>query len=220
MHFGALAAAMGYARFERLLPPGFPIPPNQVACRFRPTDLNIQSPIFQLGAGVFSANALPPYKSWVEFAPSVRTGIDTLFQAYQRAGMPAPNFNTVVVRYIDAFRENLTGGRSVQAFLREIMGINIDLPTAITSKAADPAEIQPLLKLIVPTALGPLEITAAEGHHGNDKAIMLDMSVLVQHEFAAGAQEVMAALTDARQLIHDTFRGLTQPLHMAMEPVS
>jgi uncharacterized protein (TIGR04255 family) len=218
MHFGALAAAMGYARFERLLPPAFPIPPNQVACRFRPTDTDRQSPILQLGPSIFSANALPPYKSWFEFSPIVRTGIDTLLEAHQRAGLSAPRFNTAVVRYIDAFRENLTGGRSVQLFLQEIMGINLTLPKAITSKATDPAAIQPMLKLTVPTALGLFEIAAAEGHHGNDKAILLDMSVLVQREFAIGAEEIMAALTDARQLIHDTFRGLTQPLHSAMEP--
>jgi uncharacterized protein (TIGR04255 family) len=220
MHFGALMSAAGYGRFERVAPPGFPVMPSQVACRFRPTDIEKSAPLFQLGQGIFSANALPPYKSWVDFSPIVRIGIEALLEAHKRTGISAPAFNAVMVRYIDAFLDDLTKGRTVQEFLREVMDLNLVLPKAIVSKAQDAASIQPVLQLVVPTALGRLEMTFAEGRHGNDRAVMLDTSILIQRDFGASAQPVMDALSDGRKIIHDIFIGLTAPIHAAMEPAS
>jgi uncharacterized protein (TIGR04255 family) len=219
MQFGAVVSAHGFGRFERIVPPGFPVLSAQVACRFRPTDANQQSPLYQLGNGVFSANALPPYKSWVEFHPKVRSGIEYLFEAHRRAQVATPEFHTAVVRYIDAFRDNLSAGRNVRTFLREIMGVDLVLPDVILSKAVSPDDIRPTIQLVVPVALGRMEITFGEGMHGNQKAIVFDTTVLIHRRIGSNVDGAMQVLAEGRQLIHDVFRGLTKPIHAAMEPV-
>jgi len=85
MQFAALISAEGYGRFERVAPPGIPSLPGQVACRFRPSDPEKQAPLFQLGIGLFTANALPPYQSWSTFSPVVKLGLERVFEAHQRA---------------------------------------------------------------------------------------------------------------------------------------
>ncbi len=219
MQFGAAVSAIGYGRFERVLPPGFPRLHGHVVCRYRPTNPSEQAPLFQLGPGVFTANALPPYKSWASFSPVVRKGIDCLFKAYDVAQMPAPAFNAVLVRYIDAFGDDLTAGRNVQAFLREVMGLNIVLPDVLLTVALDANDIQPLLHLAIPVSLGRLEIKIAEGKKSNERAIMLDTAILIQNAIGSNADAAMQALTEGRQLIHDLFRGLTKPIHVAMSPI-
>ena len=133
MHYGVVVAQKGYGRFERLIPPGVPLPFTSPACRFRPTDVNKQSPLFQIGKGIFTANALPPaYQSWQTFSPFVRTGLESLYEAYRRAGQPVPEISEVLIRYIDAFSHELTGGRDLADFLAEVMGIELSLPSSIT----------------------------------------------------------------------------------------
>jgi uncharacterized protein (TIGR04255 family) len=220
MHLGALMSVAGYGRFERLIPPGFPSLPGQPACRFRPTDAVQPAPLYQVGNGVFTANALPPYRSWVEFHPVVAAGIDSLLEAHKRAAITPPDFNAVIVRYINAFRDNLTGGRTLQAFLREVLGIELTIPQAISSKATDPQAIKPVIQLAIPTAIGQLETTFAEGMHGNDRAIMADMAVQIPRQMGSDVHAVMQALSEGRQIIHDVFRGLTVPIHFAMEPMA
>ena len=220
MQFGAAMSAAGYGRFERLIPPGTPTPYGQVAFRCRPTDAKKQAPLFQLGHGVFTANALPPYKSWEDFKPIVRIGIDSLIEAYDLAGVERPKFRIALIRYIDAFRDDLTGGREMQRFLSDVLGIKIVLPDAILSVAADQDTIHPALQLAVSTAVGPLQLKLAEGTVGNDQAVVMETSVTVNREIGADVEAAVAALGDGRQIIHELFRGLTASIHDAMEPIS
>lgn len=220
MQFGAEMSAVGYGRFERVIPPGFPTPHGQVAFRCRPTSPQQKAPLFQLGLGVFTANALPPYKSWDEFQPIVRTGIDCLFKAYDMATVEKPEFRIALIRYVDAFKSDLTGDRDMRTFLRDILGIEIRLPDPISSAAADQNAIKPSLQLAIPTTVGQLNLKLADGKIGNDQAVIMDMSVIVQREIGANADAAIAALGDGRRIIHDLFRGLTASIHDAMEPTS
>lgn len=219
MQFGASMSAAGYGRFERVMPPGIPISYGQVAVRCRPSDSKKQAPLFQLGHGVFTANALPPYKSWDDFSPIVRTGIDNLFESFDAAARPRPEFNIAMIRYIDAFRDELTGGRDIRTFLRDVIGIDILLPDAIMSKATDPADIAPTLQVVVPTAVGRLEMTFSEGKHGNDRAIIMDTNVLIERAIGSSVDKAVAALSDGRLLIHELFLSLTSSISDLMEPI-
>ena len=136
MHFAGLMFEKGYGRFERLVSPPMIAVASQAACRFRPTDPSVASPLFQVGQNVFTANALPPYKSWLDFAPALRIGVVALVEALKRAGVPPPQFTVQVVRYINAFRDNLTGGRSVQTFAKDVLGLALKLPLALTMLTA------------------------------------------------------------------------------------
>jgi uncharacterized protein (TIGR04255 family) len=216
-HFGALMADKGYGRSERLAPLGIS-PPSQPTIRYRPTNTERQSPLFQLGLGILTANALPPYNGWADFSPIVRVGIDILFAAHKRANVPLPSIQVAVVRYIDAFSDALTGGRSVRAFLRDVMKIDLVLPEELLSKAADIDRIEQIIQLAMPTSAGRLQMAFGEGRNGNERAIMWDASISTERAFGPGIDAVMQSLTAQRQIIHDLFKILTNPLHNAMGP--
>lgn len=220
MQFGAVLSAEGYGRFERVFPPGVPIPVGNVAIRCRPNDTAHQSPLFQLGHGVFSANALPPYKSWRDFSPVVRKGIDCLFDAFDRSEVARPNFQMALIRYIDAFKADLSDGRDVLSFLHDVMSLTIALPDAILSKVENARKIVPALQLIVPTSLGRMEIKFSEGSAGNQQAIIMDSSLQILRDMGASSDAAMDTLTEGREVIHELFRSLTAPIHDQMEPIS
>lgn len=218
MNFGMLVAQKGYGRLERLAPAGMPLPPQMIACRFRPTDTNQQSPLFQIGKGIFTANAVPPnYQSWEAFCPIVRDGVEMLIEAHQRTGEPPPDINQALVRYIDVFNEELTGGRSVSEFMSEVLGIQVTLPKAITSLTK--AKVEPLIQFSVPVELGLLSMTVGGATQGADVMPLLDTSLMIQRPIGANVEQALKALSDGRGVIHDLFRGLTTKIHEAMRPI-
>jgi len=219
MNFGMLAAQNGFGRLERLVPAGIPLPPQFIACRFRPTDPNRQSPLFQIGKGIFSVNAVPPdYQSWESFCPVVRSGIETLIDAHRRADETLPEITQALVRYIDVFNDELTGDRSVSAFMSEVLGIEVTLPEAIRTLAKQ--EINPVVQFSVPVELGLLSMTIGGGTQGAGVLPLLDTSLLIQQSIGADVDKAVKALTDGRGVIHDLFRRLTAPIHEAMRPIS
>lgn len=219
MQFAAIAASQGYARVERLVPHGFPLPPGLVACRLRPTDVNKKSPLFQLGRGIFTVNGLPPeYRSWADFTPVIQLGVDALFRAYEQAKSPPPTISTAVVRYIDAFKSDLTDGRSLLEFLDTVFGVGIRLPNAITGRTQDAAAVVPTLRVDVPLSIGMMTVTFGRGMRENEEAVILDTAVTVQRDIGSSAVDAVAALSEARQVIHELFRSLTKPLHEKMGP--
>lgn len=218
MNFGMLMAQEGYGRLERLLPAGMPLPPHFVTCRFRPTDANQQSPLFQIGKGIFTANAMPPnYGSWKSFCPIVKNGIEMLIDAHKRAGEPPPEINQALVRYIDVFNDRLTSGRSVSDFMSEVLGVQVTLPMAITNLAK--IKIEPLIQFTVPVEHGLLSMTLGGGTQGADVLPLLDTSLLIQRPIGSDIDQAIQALSDARGVIHNLFRALTAPIHETMRPI-
>ena len=133
MRVGGEVYQRGYRLAERLVPPGFPIMPSQAVCRYRSSDANKASTMYQAGFGTFTVNAVPPYKSWEEFAPVVAGGVDALLAARQPEGN-LPQFLSVSLRYIDAFRETLTEGHDVSSFLSDVLGFTVGLPEGSPGK--------------------------------------------------------------------------------------
>ena len=219
MQFATVAASQGYARVERLVPHGFPLPPGLVACRLRPTDVTKKSPLFQLGRGVFTVNGLPPeYRSWADFTPVIQLGVDAMFRAYDQAGAPPPKISTAVVRYIDAFKSDLTDGRPLLEFLDKVLGVSITLPMAITERAQNAAAVVPTLRIEVPLSIGLMTVAFGRGMRENEEAVMLDTAVTVQRDIGSSVSAAVAALSEARLVIHELFRSLTKPLHERMGP--
>src|SRR5215471_16972408 len=125
MRFGSRAGAVGYERVERLVPPGFPAPPFQAVYRFRKKAPETGTTLYQVGAGVFTANITPPYESWQEFRPVVEEGVDILLETRNPSEKDTP-FTSASLRYIDAFGYQLTEGRSTAAFLRDVLGFAVE----------------------------------------------------------------------------------------------
>lgn len=57
-------AKHGFVRSERLIPSGMPAIQGQAVLRFRSTLPDKTGVLYQVGPGMFSANAIPPYRSW------------------------------------------------------------------------------------------------------------------------------------------------------------
>lgn len=114
----------GFDNLERLLPSGFPVQAGQVLYRYRSGSAQ-QNVLYQAGTGVFTANGLPPYSSWDDFAPVLLRGAQALFAVapFER-GQPFE----LVVRYIDAFSESALAGISQLDFIEKIVGVNY-IPT-------------------------------------------------------------------------------------------
>ncbi|MCX7110748.1 MAG: TIGR04255 family protein [Proteobacteria bacterium] len=218
MRFGSKVAAAGYQRIERLVPPNFSQLPYHPVYRFRHNAENKDkgARLYQLGAGLFSVNATPPYKSWAEFEPMVSVGVDALLQS--RADNEKSNiFKSISLRYIDAFKKELTDGRSIAEFM-DALGFQIKTPDAIIRHASNVAEIQPFLQLTVPVAIGQLNISIADGAVSNEPAIIMDTIASNTAEIGCSKEEVMAAFEQTHSLILSMFFDLTKPLHEHMQP--
>ena len=216
--FSAVAATNGFGRSERVIPAGFPIPPYNVVVRFRPTDIKKASPLYQLGNGVFSANALPPYKSWQEFCPKVLRGLEMMEQACKELGHNLPTFNTAIVRYIDVFREDLTKGMPAVTFIHDVLGLGLQLPEAITKASSDPDQISPMINLKIPVEAGILNISLGQGIAGGSQGIVMDSTLVISKNLGNSANDAIRALTNGRGIIHEIFRGMTTKLHRDMQP--
>jgi uncharacterized protein (TIGR04255 family) len=220
MQFGAVAAAKGYGRFERLVPPGFPVQPYQPVYRYRPSAADQPSPLFQLGNGVFTANAVPPYKSWANFAPKVEEGLHLLETAFRNVGGSLPTFDSALVRYIDAFKGDLTSGASAMSFMSEVLGFRVGIPEGVARVATDVRRISPQISLTVPVQPGTMTILLAEGTVGNEEAVVMDTVVHVSRAIGPTPAHALAALVEARAVIHDMFRDVTKAIHPLMKPES
>ena len=67
--FGRRQEVAAFANTEKLVPPGFPTPWHHIVWRFRNPE--IEGALLQIGPGIFTANALQPYRRWSEFRGTV-----------------------------------------------------------------------------------------------------------------------------------------------------
>jgi uncharacterized protein (TIGR04255 family) len=217
MRFITKVAPEGFETFERLIPPGGFLIPHQPAVRIKPKIGTPGSTIYQLGPNVFTANALPPYESWDKFNPVVRRGVIALFETRSQAEKDLEV--VVILRYINAFGETLTGGLPAAEFLSTVMGIETKLPDAITRHRAQGKLIEPAFKLSVPLTFGTMDITIGKGVVQQAAALVMDTAITFERPIAPDVDVVMTAFSKARDVIHDSFVRLTKPIHSKMHPV-
>ncbi|MEW6368775.1 MAG: TIGR04255 family protein [Acidobacteriota bacterium] len=218
MRFGAKAASEGYSRFERIMPPGFPLLPSQPVYRFRKAEPASGTSLFQLGPSIFSANTAPPYRSWEAFHPVVRMGVSMLLDSLDESDKAQP-FGAASLRYIDAFRSELTEGDSPLDFLTKKLGFDIGLPHVIESEADPGSPIKPLLKFTIPLAArSVMELTAGEGVVGKDEALIMETTVIAPGPIHMDVDAVMSILDEAHNIIRRVFVEMTQPIAHLMQP--
>lgn len=217
MRFGAQAFQLKFQRAERIVPPGFPIIPYQPVFRFRNEG---GTSLFQVGGGLFTANAIPPYKSWTEFAPVVEGGIGALLQCRGDAEKELP-FTSISLRYIDAFKPSLMEGRTTAQFLGDVLGFKVALPERIAAHMGGSGTYKPTLQLSIPLRNSmTMNLTAGEGIvNNNEPSAVLDMTILATGPIDPAVPVAMAVLHEARSIIHSTFVEITKPIHKLMVPV-
>ena len=173
--------------------------------------------MLQVGPGVFSANAISPYKSWHVFRPAVVSGIDALLKARGQDEAKI-DFSSVVLRYINSFGPQLTGGRSNSKFLADVFDIHVDFPTAIYKYAKDDGQLSSTVNSTFQLRDGKtLQINAGDANVGGSAAILLDFSI-TQQNIPANSEAVLKALDDARDILHKMFIELTYPIRDKLEP--
>ena len=219
MSFGGEVYQYGFQRAERLVPPGFPVFPFQPVFRYRKDAAADNSVLFQVGSGLFSANAVPPYRSWTTVRETVQKGVESLLRVRPPGEVDKP-FSVLSLRYINAFGPDLTQGRDVSQFVKDVLGFGLSLPAAVTARidAHCPVkfQIQFTSRLDDGTSLSFL---VGEGVVNNETRVIMDMTVTNTQSVSAETDVVMTSFTNARNFIHHMFLGLTKPIHDLLEPV-
>lgn len=216
MRFTGPAFGAGYKQIERLVPHGFPLFAHQPVMRFRPGEG--KGLLFQVGPGILTVNAMPPYKSWADFEPEIRKALEALFQS-RSAAENAQRFTGLNLRYLDAFSGGLTQQRTVANFLKEVLGIEVHLPEAVTRHATAMEAIKPSVQVQVPMQNERLlSLSFGDGFTNNSSAYVMDTSIATLRPVEASADAVMNELTFARGVIHEMFFAMTKPLYDEMQP--
>jgi uncharacterized protein (TIGR04255 family) len=216
MSLGGKIHSAGFTRAERVLPPGFPPVAGQVVWRYRKGENSPE--LLQVGNGVFSANCVPPYSSWDEFSATVELGITAIVAARAELGDKSP-FTQVSLRYIDAFSEDLIGGKSYPSFIAEVLGFNVGMPDVIGEIAHPTDAPQVALQLTVPLREKMLmSVSVGAGIVQNVPALLMDTTVSSTQPIDLDVKSVMQALNAAHGIIRKTFLSLTEKIHDRMQP--
>lgn len=215
--FASAMAKHGFVRTERLVPNGMPVVPYLPVLRLR-SDPDSPIPVlYQVGLGMFSANAVRPYKSWGHFRQFVVQGIEALIAARDGAEATIP-FTPVVMRYIDGFREDYLQNRSPGQFLEEVLGFRIQVPHAVATKLRTEPPWRPVLQLAAKSHNGlDVEIAAGEGLIEGIPSAIVDTMSSVTEPVPPDVHEVMSALDTNWRLIHEMFLEWSQPVRDLME---
>lgn len=218
MSFGGEVYQHGFRRTERLVPPGFPVFPFQPIYRYRKDASDDTAVLFQVGSGLFSANATPPYRSWKIVSPTVKIGVDALLKA-RLAGEAEKAFSVLSLRYINAFGPQLTEGRGIASFMHEILGFELGFPKVIVDQVDPNSSITPQLQFKVPLVGGATLATHVyEGAINNEPKIIVDITVTNTRPIAPDSDAIMEAFTKARDVIHHVFLGLIKPIENLLKP--
>jgi uncharacterized protein (TIGR04255 family) len=217
MRLGGELFQAGFQRSERLVPPGFPTVPYQPIVRYRSDTVPTKSVLYQVGSGVFSIHGVPPYRSWKEFSPSVRAGIEALLKT-REAAEHRPAFTQISLRYIDFFGEELMRGRGVKAFFTDVLGISPGLPGALTNVATSDEMSGLFLKFVLPLAIGNLIVSVGDGKVNNLNGIVLDTTVSSTGVVPPDVDAILAIFNSAHTITNTTFMDLTSSIHDLMEP--
>lgn len=208
---------LGFSEPERLVPPGFVTLLYQPIYRFK--RVPDPSPVlYQVGLGIFSAHGLPPYRSWDSFSPEVERGIDALLKA-RDAKEQELSFSRISLRYIDAFNQELTKGRDEVAFIKDVLGISIELPANIVNLVERGGSPKFGIQVALPVSNGmTMSLSLTEGTINNALSVIMDTTVSRETDLFGGVKETMSVLHAAHQIVHKAFLELTKPIHDAMQP--
>ena len=219
MRFGGACYQHGFQRAERLVPNGFPSIFGQPVFRYKKGSEEVSSELYQVGPGLFTANAIPPYKSWVDFSPVVKDGVGALLLARNQAEKEVA-FSKVSLRYIDAFGPSLTKGMPLEDFVSEVLGFNVALPLPVSSLVAQGQKAKVFVQLNFATANGmSVNMTVGEGQANNSPVVVLDTTVSSITPVDPNTDAVMTTLGAARTIIHDMFFKLTENIQSEMNPI-
>ncbi len=209
-----------FTQSEILVPSGFPTPLHSVVWRFR--DPKDTSALLQIGPGIFTANALQPYKRWSEFRPTVENGVKALLATRSASEKDQPMLG-LSLRYINAFRAEIMEGLSPQVFIRDVLKFRAERPAALARLGADNDAGSTSINYLIPVANTSKTVNVQIGDGtvwelGASATVMLDITVSETAPVAPSLNEIMGAFDASRAIIHDAFLEMTADVHDQMRP--
>ncbi|MNL24385.1 hypothetical protein D3C87_1458160 [compost metagenome] len=212
MRFGGEVHGAGYSEVKRLVPESFPMLAHQPIYRFNSQSEGRTKSLYQVGPGLFTANAVPPYESWSSFGPLVQSGVKALLKSRDVGERNTP-FLGATLRYLDAFGPSLTEGRDSATFVRDVLGIQIELPSALTQHLQPGAAWKPFLQFHIPVRSNVLlAVAIGDGVANDTPVVLMDTAVSFAFPIAPDADAVMVAFNEAHELIASSFKKLMAPI--------
>lgn len=208
---------LGFDRSQRLLPMDVPFSLHQAVYRYQSEREGQSSVLYQVGYGIFSIHAIPPYHSWEQFLPFVRTGVEILLKTRPEDDRPRP-FSQSSLRYIDFFNRDLIGEHSIASFVTDVLKIPLKLPVPVLKVAASNELRSFFTKIVVPVGIGDLTLNVGDGQFNNQPGILLDTMISATTETASDFMPIMNMYNSAYSIIHNVFFEMTRPIHDLMEP--
>jgi uncharacterized protein (TIGR04255 family) len=211
-------AKIGFGNSERLSPLGFPTIPFTPLLRFRkPPGSTGGNFLYQIGPGLFSANALPPYSDWNGFKPAVQDGVNAFLDSWGTSR--TSEFTKLSLRYINLFSSEFTDDIGSSRFLNEILGIRVEPPAVLTRQMSDPMGLQAGLILNLPLKTGlSMNLTVVDGSVGGKTGIVMTTEAFSVQPTPPYIQQIMERLDSAHSSLHETFLGLTEKLRDKLQP--
>lgn len=210
-----LCEGMGFVYVERLVPMGAGVMPGQAVYRFRRPDDEV---VVQAGPGVLTVHALPPYSSWSAFSPEVKKVVEALLST--RDAGQAQFFDTVSVRYLDAFGARFLGTESPSHFAQHVLGYDIVVPPAVETVRAKNGTTSLSFSYGFATEDGLQgQIALSEAIVNNENSLMLDTNVRASAPVRPYGEALMDVFDRAHDVIHSIFIDATKSVQHIMEPV-
>lgn len=209
----------GYLKAERLVPLGWPFPGQFPVMRFRhPQNEGPDLPtLYQIGAGLFSAHALPPYDNWEQFKPVIHQGLEVLLSSRPTEEGTA-KFSVITLRYIDRFSSTLTGNVTPRTFIEDVLGIHLELPKVVQDETDDQSKINPTIVLKLPLKSGlQMNLAVNNANDSPSAGIVMDTTVVTPGSTESSIESAMGVLETAHESIRRVFVGLTAPIASRME---
>lgn len=217
--FGQRVADYDFVVAERLIPLGVPLLPYQPTYRYRRRDASLPV-LFHIGPGIFSAHAVPPYKTWHEFSRDVQDGLVALREA-NGSELPQISPHTLVMRYIDVFSDELLAGLSPDQFISQILGVRVEVPE-IMHQHADFLESRAVqVGATIAGDIG-LIITVAQSVRNGEPAVLMDWVATINcppTDDRFDPNIIMDKLSQAHDGISNLFMGFTERIRDRMQPV-
>jgi uncharacterized protein (TIGR04255 family) len=206
----------GFRNQERLVPNDAPTPIRAPILRFRPKAG--QTPLMQVGHGLFSLNGMPPtYKDWGDFQGFLELGVRSLLATRNPAEINQ-QLASLAVRYINAFTEDYWGGRTAADFMADVLHFRPNIPPEISNLRDGSAPMVINQNARMPLAAGgALSIGVGNGVADGEDAVLLELAVTYEN-IAADEQIILDRFNGAHGIINQMFRSVTTEISQTLQP--
>lgn len=152
----------------------------------------------------------------------MEAGINALIAAKPPEGSPA-EFSSAMVRYIDAFRDNLREGDSNYSFMKNKLQTSVQLPPGLLDLAESEDMIVPTMAVRFPVKEkdnSQLTLQVAAGQVNKEQATVMDMIFFTNRKIGIAIAEILEVLDLSQKTLHSVFEMMTSQIKESMGPVT